>query len=170
MQFGEVAIERTQIAALDEQVVAASAEHDGAKPVPLGLVEQIALGQVGRRASRASVQREARLAGTSASSQEGSAFQARPGTPAAAAAKAALAAGRNNDHGYFEPDSCGQARDRGHDAADCARHVPRARCVLGTAHGRVELKIANREARNSNCGLRSNQTSRDSRRVRWRYW
>ena len=52
VQLREVAIQRPQVAALDEDVVAAAID-DGAKAVPLGLVEQIAarrqrVGQLGQ--------------------------------------------------------------------------------------------------------------------------
>jgi membrane protein len=40
VQVGEVAVEGTQLAALDEDVILFHAENDGAKPIPLGL-EQI---------------------------------------------------------------------------------------------------------------------------------
>ncbi len=50
VQLGEVAIERPQVAALDEHLLAAT-EHDGAEAVPLRLVEEGAvrdlLGQLG---------------------------------------------------------------------------------------------------------------------------
>src|SRR5690349_19444233 len=44
VELGEVAIERTEIAALDEDV-AAAAKHDGAKAVPLRLEQERALGR-----------------------------------------------------------------------------------------------------------------------------
>ena len=44
MELGEVAIERPQVAALDEDV-AAAAKHDGAEAVPLRLVEERAAGR-----------------------------------------------------------------------------------------------------------------------------
>ena len=52
MQLGEVAIERPQVAALDEDVRVA-AEHDGAEAVPLRLEEEARrfgqrLGQLGQ--------------------------------------------------------------------------------------------------------------------------
>ena len=48
VKLGKVAVERLQIAALDEHVGGA-AEHDRAKAVPLGLVQERALGrQLGR--------------------------------------------------------------------------------------------------------------------------
>ena len=45
VQLGKVAIERPQIAALDEDL-AAAAEHDRAETVPLGLVEEVAVGGI----------------------------------------------------------------------------------------------------------------------------
>ena len=38
VELGEVAVERTQVAALHEDVGRPAAEHDGAEPVPLGLI------------------------------------------------------------------------------------------------------------------------------------
>ena len=47
MQVGEVAIERPRVAALDVDLAGAAAKDDGAKPVPLGLVEPaLALGKL----------------------------------------------------------------------------------------------------------------------------
>ena len=51
-QLGEVAVERLRVAALEIEVGAAAAEHDGAEAVPLGLEEEVArfgegLGQLG---------------------------------------------------------------------------------------------------------------------------
>src|SRR5688572_19625749 len=41
-QLREVAVERLRVAALEEEVGAAAAEHDGAEAVPLGLEEEVA--------------------------------------------------------------------------------------------------------------------------------
>jgi hypothetical protein len=43
VQLGEVAVERPQIAALDEDVGRSATEDDGAEPVPFGLVEEAAV-------------------------------------------------------------------------------------------------------------------------------
>jgi hypothetical protein len=44
VQLGKIAVERPQVAALDEHV-GGSAEHDGAEAVPLGLEQEIARGR-----------------------------------------------------------------------------------------------------------------------------
>ena len=43
MQLGKVAVERLQIAALDEDVIVAT-KHDGSEAVPLGLIKKVAAG------------------------------------------------------------------------------------------------------------------------------
>lgn len=65
MQLGEVAIERTTVAALDVHVIGA-AEDDGAKSVPFGLVEVIArrylIGEPGEHGRDRRLQRKTRQA------------------------------------------------------------------------------------------------------------